>query len=60
MLEIYHQKSDACNIQLTLAINFISAKDNNDERLDHSKSGNIEAVVNGAVDEVITFWIASF
>ena len=49
------KKSDAWNIQLTLAINFMSAKDNNDERLVHSRSGNIEAVVNGAVDKVITF-----
>ena len=49
------KKSDAWNIQLTLAINLISTKDTNDERLVHSKSDDIEVTVNDAFNEVITF-----
>ena len=40
-------------IQLTIAINFISSKDNNEKRVMHSKSENIEIIVYGKVDEVI-------
>ena len=36
------QKSDAWKIQLTIAINFISSKDAEEERVMHSKSGNIK------------------
>ena len=36
------QKSDMCKIQLTIAINFISSKDVDEECVMHSKSGNIE------------------
>ena len=36
------QKSDTWKIQLTIAINFISSKDDNEERLISSKSNNIE------------------
>ena len=52
---IYLKKSDAWNIQLTLAINFISSKYTNDDGLVHSKGDNIEVMVNDAVDKVITF-----
>ena len=38
--------SHTLNIQLTLVINFISSKGTNDERLVHSKSDNIEIMVN--------------
>ena len=40
-------------IQLTIAINFISSKDNDEERKMHSKSDNIEIIVCNKADEVI-------
>ena len=41
-------------IQLEITINFISSKDDNIEECEiHSKSDNIEAMVNDEVDEVI-------
>ena len=45
--------SHTLNIQLTLVINFRSSNGTNDERLVHSKSDNIEIMVNDAADEVI-------
>ena len=48
------KKSDTWKIQLEITINFISSKDDNiEEREIHSKSDNIEAMVNDEVDEVI-------
>ena len=48
------KKSDAWEIQLTMAINVISSKnDNNQERLMHSKRDNIEIEINHEADEVI-------
>ena len=38
--------SHTLNIQLTLVINFRSSNGTNDERLVHSKSDNIEIMVN--------------
>ena len=40
-------------IQLTIANNFISSIDNDEERVMHSKSDNIEIMTNDEVDEVI-------
>ena len=41
-------------IQLTIAINFISSIDNNDEkRVMHSKSDNKKVMINDEADEVI-------
>ena len=41
-------------IQLTITINFVSSKDDNDkERLMHSESDNIEITINDEADEVI-------
>ena len=41
-------------IQLTITINFISSQDNNDdEREIHSKSDNIEIMMNDETDKVI-------
>ena len=40
-------------IQLTVANNFISFTDNYEERVMHSKSDNIEIMINGEADEVI-------
>ena len=47
------KKSDTWKIQLTIAINFIFSKDhNNQERLMHSESDNIEIIINEEADEV--------
>ena len=45
--------SDTWKIQLTIAINFISSIDNDERRLMHSKSDNIEIIINDEEDEVI-------
>ena len=48
------KKSDTWKIQLTIAINFITFKDNGEEeRLMHSKSDNIEFMIYDNADEVI-------
>ena len=49
-----HKKSDTQKIQLTITINFISSKQDNDEELAmHSKWDNIEIIINDRADEVI-------
>ena len=40
-------------IELTKAINFISSTDNYEERVMHSKSDNIEIMINDKANEVI-------
>ena len=40
------------NIQLTIAINFVSSKDNGQECIMHSKSGNIKYKINDEADDV--------
>ena len=52
MFERHHQISDALNIQLIIEINFISSKGNDEERVMHSKSNNIEFMIFNNVDEV--------
>ena len=47
------KKSDTWKIKLTIATNFISSKDNDGERVIHSKSDNIEITINEKADEVI-------
>ena len=47
------QKSDAWKIQLTIAINFISSKDVDEERVMHLKSNNIEFMSYGNLYEVV-------
>ena len=47
------KKSCTCKIQLTIANNFISSRDHDEERVMHLKSGNIEIMVNSETDEVI-------
>ena len=47
------QKSDTWKIQLTVAIDFISSKDNGEERVIHSKSDKIEIMSHDKADEVI-------
>ena len=47
------KKSDTWKIDLTIAINFISSKDDNDEEhVMHSKSDKIEIMTNDEADEV--------
>ena len=47
------KKSDTWKIQLTITNNFISSIDNEEERLMHSKSDNIEIMINDEPDRVI-------
>ena len=47
------QKFDKLKIQLTIANNFISSIDNNEEHLMHSKSDDREIIINDEADEVI-------
>ena len=44
--------SDSWKIQLTIAINFISSMDNDEERVMHAKSDNIEIMINDEADKV--------
>ena len=46
------QRSDTWKIQLTVAIKFMSSKDNNDERVIHSKSDNKDIMSHNKADEV--------
>ena len=46
------KRHDAWKIQLTIAINFMPSKDN-DERVMHSNSNNIEIMINDKAVEVI-------
>ena len=54
------KKSDMWTIQLITAINFISSKDNYEERAIHSKSDKIEIIINDEGDEVIDELFKSF
>ena len=47
------QKSDAWKMQLTIAINFMSSKDNGELQVMLSKSDNTEIMNNNKTDEVI-------
>ena len=49
----YLEKSDTWKIRLRKAINFISSKDNNKERVMHSERDNNEFMVYDNADEVI-------
>ena len=44
---------DTWKFQLTIAINFISSKDNDEERVMHSKNDNIEIMINDKAGENI-------
>ena len=47
------KQSDTWKIQLTITINFISSKDDNDEeRVMHSKSDNIEIMISDEANEI--------
>ena len=47
------QKSDTWKIQLTNAINFISSKDDYEERVMYSKSNNIEFMIHDNANEIV-------
>ena len=47
------KKSDTWKIQLTIATNFISSKDNDEEHVIHSKNNNMEIIINDRADEII-------
>ena len=47
------KKSDSWKILLTTAIKFISSMENDEEHVMHSKSDNIEIMMNDEADEVI-------
>ena len=47
------KKPDAWKVQLTIANSFIYSIDNDEERVMHSKSDNIEIMINDIADEVI-------
>ena len=55
------KKSDTWKIQLTIANNFISSIDNDEEREMHSKSDNIEIMMNDKADETVdSLWFTWF
>ena len=47
------KNSERWKIQLTITIKFIPSKDNDEERVMHSKSDNKEIKINDKADEVI-------
>ena len=53
------QNSDAWKIQFTIAINFISSKDAEEERVINSTSGNIKFAPYSDVNEVIDAFFES-
>ena len=40
-------------MQLTVAINFVSHKETDEERVMHSKSDNLEILINNKANEVV-------
>ena len=54
------QKSDTWKIQLTIVINFISSKDDTEERVLHSKSNNIEFLLDNANEIVSEHFVSLF
>ena len=47
------KKLNKQKIQLTIAINFIFSKDNDEEHVRHSKSDDIKIMINNKANEVI-------
>ena len=55
------KQSDTWKFQLTITINFIFSKDDNDEeRVMHSKSDNMEIIISEEVDEIIKNFLICF
>ena len=49
----HHKCSDTWKIRLTIANNFISSIENDEERAMHSKIDNLEIVINDEADEIV-------
>ena len=47
------KRSDTGKTQLTIAISFISSKDNDEERVMHSNSDNTDLMIYDNADEVV-------
>ena len=47
------KKFDTRKVQLTIPINLISSKDNDEEYIMHAKTNNIEIMIYDKVDEVV-------
>ena len=47
------KKSGELKIHLTMKVNFMRSKDNDDKQLVHSKSNNIVIMVGNKIDEII-------
>ena len=47
------ETSSEWNIQLTMAINFISSKDSDETRTMHTKSNNVEIMIDSEINEII-------
>ena len=55
------KKSGTWKIELTITINFISSKDDNDEgHVTHSKSGNMEIMINNKSDKLLKNFLNHF
>ena len=51
---------NTCKMQLTIANNVLSSMDNDEEHVIHSKSDNIEIMINDEADEIIKKLFDSF
>ena len=51
---------NTCKMQLTIANNVIFSMDNDEEHVIHSKSDNIEIMINDEADEIIKKLFDSF
>ena len=54
------KRSDTWKIQLTIAINFVSSKDNDGEHAMHSTSDDIDIMINYKADEVFENLLNNF
>ena len=52
IIETHYEKYDTLKIQLTIAINFISSEDTDEEPVIHSKSDSIWIMIYDKADEV--------
>ena len=53
----YSEKKGTCKTQLTIGKNFFSCIDEDEEHVMHSRSDNIEIMINDEADEVIKKYI---
>ena len=57
---IEHKTQSVWNIQLTMAINFISSKDSDETRTMHTKSNNVKNIMGSETDEITEELFESF